>query len=148
MNELLVQSIFNSKLIILDTTVLNFQIFLGLHELLGKQIPVGDNNLSWSLVKSIKSDIHDTDEPDIDAIESYSRLNVALDVMHECFVPVKEPLTRRDLVEDIIFTRGWEIQTVIVTTCFVGVTCWNTDNSSAWHMRHVLILPYKQVFII
>lgn len=106
MNELLVQSIFNPRLIILDTTVLNFQIFLGLHELLGKQIPVGDNNLSWSLVKSIKSDIHDTDEPDIDAIESYSRLNVALDVMHECFVPVKEPLTRRDLVEDIIFTRG------------------------------------------
>ncbi|XP_016650689.1 PREDICTED: uncharacterized protein LOC103321449, partial [Prunus mume] len=85
------------------------KIFLGLHELLGKQIPVGDNNLSWSLVKSIKSDIHDTDEPDIDAIESYSRLNVALDVMHECFVPVKEPLTRRDLVEDIIFTRGSDL---------------------------------------
>ncbi|VVA16558.1 PREDICTED: increased DNA methylation 1 [Prunus dulcis] len=85
------------------------KIFLGLHELLGKQIPVGDNNLSWSLVKSIKSDIHDTDEPHIDAIESYSRLNVALDVMHECFVPVKEPLTRRDLVEDIIFTRGSDL---------------------------------------
>ncbi|KAL6204401.1 hypothetical protein ACLB2K_021669 [Fragaria x ananassa] len=77
------------------------KISLGLHKLLGKQFPVGVGKLTWSLLKSMKS------ETDNDAItESFSRLSIALDVMHECFEPVKEPLTRRDLVEDIIFSRG------------------------------------------
>ncbi|XP_004295769.1 PREDICTED: uncharacterized protein LOC101307102 [Fragaria vesca subsp. vesca] len=77
------------------------KISLGLHKLLGKQFPVGVGKLTWSLLKSMKS------ETDNDAItESFSRLSIALDVMHECFEPVKEPLTRRDLAEDIIFSRG------------------------------------------
>ncbi|XP_062017155.1 uncharacterized protein LOC133733544 [Rosa rugosa] len=83
------------------------KISLGLHKLLGKQFPAGVGNLTWSLLKSMKSDSDDATEPDNDAItESFSRLSIALDVMHECFEPVKEPLTRRDLAEDIIFSRG------------------------------------------
>ncbi|KAM3739421.1 hypothetical protein ACB098_08G023000 [Castanea mollissima] len=42
-------------------------------------------------------------------LENYSKLNIALDVMHECFEPVKESRTRRDLVEDVIFSRGSEL---------------------------------------
>lgn len=92
---------FPFMLMVWDMTVSNFQISLGLHKLLGKQFPVGVGKLTWSLLKSMKS------ETDNDAItESFSRLSIALDVMHECFEPVKEPLTRRDLAEDIIFSRG------------------------------------------
>ncbi|CAN6556443.1 unnamed protein product [Malus baccata var. baccata] len=87
------------------------KISFNLDERLGKQIPVGDDNLSWSLLKFNKCDTHATDEHDTDdaLTECYSKLNVALDVMHECFVPVKEPLTRRDLVEDVIFSRGSDL---------------------------------------
>ncbi|KAM2614134.1 hypothetical protein TB2_028790 [Malus domestica] len=81
------------------------KIFFSLDELLGKQIPVGDDNLSWSLLKLNKCDTHATDEHDIDDALTDSRLNIALDVVHECFLPVKEPLTGRDLVEDVIFSR-------------------------------------------
>ena len=67
---------------------------------------MGVDNLTWSILKPMKTDNHYTDVPDIDALaENYSKLNVALGVMHECFEPVKEPLTGRDLVEDIIFCR-------------------------------------------
>ncbi|KAG6403575.1 hypothetical protein SASPL_135800 [Salvia splendens] len=42
---------------------------------------------------------------DESSVENYCKLNVALSVMHECFEPVKEPRTRRVLMEDIIFNR-------------------------------------------
>lgn len=51
------------------------------------------------------------DSADYDAVataQNYSKLSVALEVMHECFEPVKEPRTKRDLVEDVIFCRGWD----------------------------------------
>lgn len=65
---------------------------------------MGVDDLTWSL---LKSDSDDTDEPNNDAItETYSRLSLALLVMHECFQPVMEPHTQRDLAEDIIFSRG------------------------------------------
>ena len=54
----------------------------------------------------MKTDSPTTDFIDDASTESYSKLNVALNVMHECFEPVKEHRTGRDLVEDIIFNRG------------------------------------------
>ncbi len=78
------------------------QISLGLHEILGKPIPLGMDNLTWTLLKPMTSDSQDIE----DFTEIYSKLNIALDVMHECFEPVKESRTRRDLVEDVIFSRG------------------------------------------
>lgn len=87
--------------------VLLLQIFLGLQKLLGKSFPVGVDNLTWTLLKPIRSEGLDIDLPDIEALtEVYSKLNIALGVMHECFEPVKEPHTRRDVVEDVIFCRG------------------------------------------
>ncbi|KAF3441227.1 hypothetical protein FNV43_RR15140 [Rhamnella rubrinervis] len=81
-------------------------IFSGLQELLGKPIPVGTKNLTWSLLKSMKADSCDIDAPGFDALmDNYCKLNVAISVLHECFEPVKEPHARRDLVEDVIFSR-------------------------------------------
>ncbi|XP_028123488.1 uncharacterized protein LOC114320619 isoform X1 [Camellia sinensis] len=86
------------------------QIFLGLHKFLGKSVLVGKDNLSWTLLKYKKCDDGDHDVSDMAAVtENYSKLNVALSVMHECFEPVKEARTRRDLVEDVIFSRWSEL---------------------------------------
>ncbi|XP_052209044.1 uncharacterized protein LOC127812622 [Diospyros lotus] len=84
------------------------EIFLGLHNLLGKSVSVGIDNLTWTLLKYVKHE--DGDHDDQEALtENFSKLSVALSVMHECFEPVKEPLTRRDLVEDVIFSRWSEL---------------------------------------
>ncbi|KAJ8769778.1 hypothetical protein K2173_007638 [Erythroxylum novogranatense] len=83
------------------------EIFLGLQELLGKPIAVGVDNLTWTLLKSIQDDGNNHDASDAEALtEMHSKLNVALDVMHECFEPVEEPQTGRDIVKDIIFCKG------------------------------------------
>ncbi|PIN25448.1 Histone acetyltransferase [Handroanthus impetiginosus] len=81
------------------------QIFRGLRKMLGIPFPVGTENLTWTLMKHINHDACD----DESLAENYSKLNVALSVMHECFEPVKEPSTRRDLVEDVIFGRWSEL---------------------------------------
>ncbi|XP_015579490.1 increased DNA methylation 1 isoform X2 [Ricinus communis] len=85
------------------------QIFLGLHELLGKKIPVGLHNLTWTLLKSIQFN-DQCEASDIEALsENYSMLNIALDMMHEFFDPVEEPHTKRDLLKDVIFSKRSEL---------------------------------------
>ncbi|KAL7124732.1 hypothetical protein ABFS83_14G068700 [Erythranthe nasuta] len=87
------------------------QIFSGLHNILGKSFPLEADDLSWTLVKYKKSESHDQNNTSDNEslVENYSKLNVALSVMHECFEPVKEPGTGRDLVEDVIFNRWSEL---------------------------------------
>jgi hypothetical protein len=29
-------------------------------------------------------------------------------VVHECFEPIEEPRTGRDLMKDVIFSNGWD----------------------------------------
>ncbi|KAL6219032.1 hypothetical protein ACLB2K_012239 [Fragaria x ananassa] len=83
------------------------KIFSGLHECLGKQIPAGHGNLTWSL---LKSDSNNTNDPNNAAItETYSKLNLALLVIHECFKPFKQPYCDTDLAEDMIFSRGSDV---------------------------------------
>ncbi|KAL3649142.1 hypothetical protein CASFOL_005545 [Castilleja foliolosa] len=86
------------------------QIFGGLRKILRKPLPVGTENLTWTLVKCIESESYDHGTSDGEyLVEDYSKLNVALSVMHECFEPVQEPRTRTDLVEDVIFNRWSEL---------------------------------------
>ncbi|KAL3616178.1 hypothetical protein CASFOL_039568 [Castilleja foliolosa] len=86
------------------------QIFGGLHKILRKPLPLGTENLTWTLVKYIESESYDYGTSDGEClVEDYSKLSVALSVMHECFEPVQEPRTRRDLVEDVIFSRRSEL---------------------------------------
>lgn len=43
---------------------------------------------------------------DYDLSEIESKLSVALGVMHECFEPIIDVLSRRDIVADVIFSRS------------------------------------------
>ncbi|KAF8010591.1 hypothetical protein BT93_J1282 [Corymbia citriodora subsp. variegata] len=86
-------------------------IFLGLNKLLRKPIQLGMGNLTWTLSRSIDTDYLDGRDRHIESvIETNCKLNVAVDVMHECFEPVKEPYARRDLFQDIIFSRRSELK--------------------------------------
>lgn len=85
------------------------QIFLGLHKLLEKPVVVGDGNLTWTLLKYIPGN-DDLDDYGMEpSVETYSKLNLVVSVMHECFEPMNEPGTRRDIVEDVIFSRGSDL---------------------------------------
>ncbi|KAA0067312.1 putative PHD finger transcription factor [Cucumis melo var. makuwa] len=87
------------------------QIYWGLQKLLGKSIPVGGDNLTWSLLKAPSSDTDYFNPPHLDTLtENQSKLNVALSVIHECFEPVREQHTRRDIVEDVLFSRRSELK--------------------------------------
>ncbi|XP_065847829.1 increased DNA methylation 1-like [Euphorbia lathyris] len=87
------------------------EIFLGLNELLGKPIPVGSSNLTWTLLKPDHSDSHKLDTLSDEAwIENCSKLNIAVDMMHECFEPVQDPHTKRDLLKDVIFNKRSELK--------------------------------------
>ncbi|KAE9588982.1 putative histone acetyltransferase chromatin regulator PHD family [Lupinus albus] len=82
------------------------RMYVGLRELLGKAISVGEKNLSWTLLKfenTHSSDIGNTTNEFL--IECYSKLSVAALAMHECFVPQQNPLSRRDITVDIKFSR-------------------------------------------
>ncbi|CAH1432520.1 unnamed protein product [Lactuca virosa] len=82
------------------------EIFMGINKLLGKPIPVGRDDLTWTILKHKKPDETLNME---EITESYSKLNIAISVMHECFEPVKEPRTQRDIVEDVVFGRWSEL---------------------------------------
>ncbi|KAD3336483.1 hypothetical protein R6Q59_028321 [Mikania micrantha] len=86
------------------------EIFTGLQRLLGKSIPVGKDNLTWTLRKNKTFDHSNYSSDMEDLIENYSKLNVAISVMHECFEPVKEPRNGGDIVEDVIFCRLSELR--------------------------------------
>lgn len=98
------------------------QIYEGLHKLLGEPTPVA-SNLTWTLVKFINPDSCDLGNVERDLVaESYCKLSLALSLMHECFEPLKEPLTSRDLVEDALFSRRSEI--VILQDLIIMFLSW------------------------
>ncbi|CAN1266605.1 Increased DNA methylation 1 [Linum perenne] len=83
--------------------------------LIGKPIPAGVENLTWTMLKLVESDSItfvsscSSIELEIQA-QSYSKLNIALQVMHECFDPLEEPHTKRDIIRDIIFSKRSELR--------------------------------------
>ncbi|KAK8624265.1 hypothetical protein V6N13_065615 [Hibiscus sabdariffa] len=86
-------------------------IFSGLQNLTGKPIPMG-KNLSWTLLKAEACSNGDIDHAyGLDSsAENHSKLNVALDVMHECFEPSKDVYTGREIVQDVIFSKGSKLK--------------------------------------
>jgi hypothetical protein len=63
---------------------------------------VGVGGLTWTLVKCIDSESCDLDSSKSELwAECQSKLNVALPVMHECFEPLKESASCRNLVDDV-----------------------------------------------
>lgn len=86
-------------------------IFLGLQKLLGKSFPVGEEDITCTLLKYMKSTDGEHNGPDKEVLTgNFSKLNAALSVMHECFEPSTERETRNDVVEDVIFSRGSEMK--------------------------------------
>nr|XP_043622954.1 uncharacterized protein LOC122594582 isoform X2 [Erigeron canadensis] len=86
------------------------EIYLGINKNLGEAIPVGRDDLKMTILKNKRSKGVDHDMSNLeDMTETYSKLNIAISVMHECFEPVKEPRTQRDIVEDVIFCRCSEL---------------------------------------
>ncbi|WJX76411.1 hypothetical protein P8452_59833 [Trifolium repens] len=58
------------------------------------------------MVKCIDSESCDLDSSKSELwAECHSKLNVALSVMHECFEPLKESASCRNMVDDVIFSR-------------------------------------------
>jgi hypothetical protein len=83
-----------------------FQLYAGLQSLLGEPFPVGADGLTWTVVKCIDSESCHLDISNNELwAECFTKLNVALSVMHECFEPLKESASCRDLVDDVIFSR-------------------------------------------
>ncbi|XP_010246179.1 PREDICTED: increased DNA methylation 1-like [Nelumbo nucifera] len=80
------------------------QIFLDIHKLLRKPIPLGVDNLTWTILKSMEEDHAGF------MTEQHKKLNIALAVMHESFESIVEPRTHRDLMEDVIFSRGSKLK--------------------------------------
>ncbi|GAB2285726.1 hypothetical protein Dimus_020163 [Dionaea muscipula] len=86
------------------------KIFYGLQELIGQRILVGLEDLTWTLIKPIEYESDHMDDSNTDIVtENYKKLNLAVELMHECFEPVIETWTNRDLMEDVIFSRGSEL---------------------------------------
>ncbi|KAL1315653.1 hypothetical protein AAHE18_16G274900 [Arachis hypogaea] len=106
------------------------KIYFGLHKLLGEPVSVGINNLTWTLVKYINSESSDPCTTKGYLLpESYSKLNVALSVMHECFEPLKDPSSTRDLMEDVLFSR------------------WSTLNRLNFHGFYTVLLERNEELI-
>lgn len=90
------------------------QIYAGLQSLLGKPLIVGPNNLTWTLEKFNNSESSDVGSSLNDSLaEKYSKLSVALSVMHGCFDPLKNPFTGRDIIDDVIFNSRSDILIVL-----------------------------------
>ncbi|KAJ7958258.1 Increased DNA methylation 1 [Quillaja saponaria] len=69
-------------------------------------IPLGEDNLTWTLLKTMNSKKCETDTSDLELrMQINSKLNLALSVMQECFEPSIEALTGKDLVGKVIFSR-------------------------------------------
>ncbi|XP_068644874.1 uncharacterized protein [Aristolochia californica] len=83
--------------------------FTALQKYLGKSKPVGATGLSWTVLRSRK-EISFSSSAYETITEQHSKLWVALSVLHECFVPITEPRTKRDLVTDVLFNNWSELR--------------------------------------
>ena len=98
------------------------QVYTGLQNLFGKPVLVGADNLTWTLVKYVNSETCGVGGAESDLVaENYSKLSVALSVMHECFEPLHNPFSSRDIVEDIIFNQRLDIQFMFII--FFMIVC-------------------------
>lgn len=89
-----------------ENSVLRFfdiQLCFQLHQLLGISNPTTVDGLSWTLMRSPK---HVYKFIDMSKTSTRIKLSNVLGVIHECFEPVNDPHTKRDLVRDVVFNSG------------------------------------------
>lgn len=86
------------------------EIFSQLRNLVGAVNLVGVEGLSWTMLRSREEDHESCDPLNVEVMaEHHSKLSVALTIMHECFVPIIESRTKKDLIAEVIFNRGSDI---------------------------------------
>ncbi|XWS41290.1 hypothetical protein CRYUN_Cryun17cG0068300 [Craigia yunnanensis] len=84
-----------------------YKLCAQLHQLLGISNPITVDGLSWTLMRSLKNVYH---FPDMSKPHTWIKLSNVLSVIHECFEPVKDPHTKRDLVRDVVFNSGSKLR--------------------------------------
>ncbi|XP_034683011.1 increased DNA methylation 1 [Vitis riparia] len=77
-----------------------FELCGRIHQLLGIRNPTSVDGLTWKLLRSTRNDCNVYNELRIDTC---SELSQALNLMHECFEPIIEHHTKRDLIVDIVY---------------------------------------------
>ncbi|XP_010270326.1 PREDICTED: uncharacterized protein LOC104606694 [Nelumbo nucifera] len=79
------------------------QIFKHLQQILGKPNPTSVKGLYWTILRSGRNDcsVHDSSS----RMHINIKLSRAVDVMHECFEPIIEPHTKRNIVGDVLLNR-------------------------------------------
>ncbi|XP_058786132.1 increased DNA methylation 1-like [Vicia villosa] len=82
------------------------KIFVSLKNMLGKPIKIA-NDLTWTLFKNVSNgdDDHGGDFTSDEVSQKESKLNATLGVLRESFDPIVDVITKRELVEDIVFSR-------------------------------------------
>ncbi|KAK7283251.1 hypothetical protein RIF29_12653 [Crotalaria pallida] len=82
-------------------------IFFSLQKLIGKTISLEADNLTLTfLKKTLRCDGNYSDDELEGLSQIENRLSVALGVMHECFEPITDVTSGRDIVADVIFSKG------------------------------------------
>ncbi|KAH9625856.1 hypothetical protein KSS87_009965, partial [Heliosperma pusillum] len=79
-----------------------FEICARLHQLLRISNPTSVEGLSWSVTRSRRNDCNVYNE----RVHPIIQVSQVLNVFHECFQPIIEPHTGRDLVADIVYNSG------------------------------------------
>ncbi|KAJ0979360.1 hypothetical protein J5N97_014834 [Dioscorea zingiberensis] len=86
---------------------IGLEVFSHLQNLLGKSNLTSMEGLSWALFRSSRA----SGAADVESIaECYSKLHVALGILHECFGTIPEPRTNSDLVYGLVFNRMSELK--------------------------------------
>ncbi|KAJ6803657.1 uncharacterized protein M6B38_189280 [Iris pallida] len=87
------------------------KIFLRLQKLLGKSRSTAVEGLSLTVLRSGRENGVNGQPFDAETmVEHDSKLHVALNVLHECFVTIIEPRTRSDFVADLLFNKESELR--------------------------------------
>ncbi|KNA18191.1 hypothetical protein SOVF_072720 isoform B [Spinacia oleracea] len=79
-----------------------FEICARLHELLRISNPTSVEGLTWTITRSRRNDCNVYNERAHPLIQ----VSQVLNVFHECFEPILEPHTGRDLVADVVYNSG------------------------------------------
>ncbi|KAF3772832.1 hypothetical protein EJ110_NYTH56861 [Nymphaea thermarum] len=86
-------------------TLMNKAIFNHLHKIMGKPNLTPVNGLSWTILRYVNDSYKNNNPVSATMIEFQNKISIALDVLHECFLPVIEDRTGSDLVSDVLFNR-------------------------------------------
>ncbi|CAN1135675.1 Increased DNA methylation 1 [Linum perenne] len=78
-------------------------MFSGLEDLVGKPISVGDDDLTWTLLRSVEESWESDSE-------TRAKLNSAIDVLHECFEPFKDDFSGTDIVDDLTYSKRSDLK--------------------------------------